>query len=278
VLSTELVSLALSRGASSLVAFGAPVGSELPEPMTLPPGRWLGTPYGRPPQLLSVAAGGAIQLRPWPRPGEALATGSTIPGLRAVGGALDQLDRPPACESAAWSFTALQTTPRAATIVGISPTRSFAFAAPDGTVKELGCGGDALALAIEAEKKTTILRCTLDGQCAEPQSPAFEIWPEPHDSELHLVATDKGIVATLSAHAGGRWGNYLAQSVDAGKTFELPRVIGEGKTESGRFEIGALMSFPKRVVLLLSAEEGGTSRRRWYVLASDDAGSSWGPP
>jgi hypothetical protein len=128
------------------------------------------------------------------------------------------------------------------------------------------------------KKQPQLIRCALDGKCAQPKSPPFELWPEPHEQRVHAVATAKGVVATLSARAGARWAVYLAQSLDGGATFELPRVIGEGKSDRERFEVGALMMLRGRVLMLLTAEEIGTARRRWYVLASDDDGSNWGPP
>jgi hypothetical protein len=279
LLSGELAASIVDRGAAQLIAFAAPVGKPAGEPLTLPRARWLSAPYARPPQLLSIGGGGNVEVRPWPAPGGTVAPGKPIAGLRLAGEMLTQMDMGPQCEWGAWSFVRISAAPAQSQVVGVAPDRTVSFAAPAGQGKSFGCGRDAVVLEIEDEKKEPqLIFCTIDGKCAAPKSRAFEIWPEPHERRIHAVTTPKGVVATLSARAGTRWGVYLAQSLDGGATFELPRVIGEGKTERGRFEVGALVALPSRIVLILSAEEGATSRRRWYVLASDDNGSHWGPP
>ena len=95
---------------------------------------------------------------------------------------------------------------------------------------------------------------------------------------LPRFAFKEGVVAVMRATAGARWGLYLGQSSDAGENFELPRKIGEGATDRGYFELGALIRFDERILMLLSADVTGTTRRGWYVLASDDGGTHWGPP
>ena len=115
------------------------------------------------------------------------------------------------------------------------------------------------------------------GKCFAPVQRAFRLWPEEHQREILSVAAQQGTVAAMSAHAGDRWGLYLAQSAD-GMVWERPRVVGEGSGDRGRIELGTLVSFGKRVLLLISAEVTGTSRRGWFVIASDDGGINWGPP
>jgi hypothetical protein len=63
-----------------------------------------------------------------------------------------------------------------------------------------------------------------------------------------------------------------------GKLYDVPRVIGEATGERGRIELGALLSFGNRLLMLLQADVTGTSRRGWYVVASDDGGLTWSPP
>jgi hypothetical protein len=133
--------------------------------------------------------------------------------------------------------------------------------------------------SFDDENKTPRLtRCNLDGQCAEPKSQPFELWPEQHERTLFSTATKNGVVAVMYARAGNRWGAYLAQSTDGGETFELPRLIGEGKIDLGFYEMGALVAFSEKTLLLLSANRSGSSQRGWYVLASSDGGTHWGPP
>ena len=43
-------------------------------------------------------------------------------------------------------------------------------------------------------------------------------------------------------------------------------------------DLGALISFGKRTLILLAADVTGTSRRGWYVIVSDDGGLSWSAP
>ena len=82
----------------------------------------------------------------------------------------------------------------------------------------------------------------------------------------------------MTSRANGRWGLYLAQGQGDANIFERPRPIGEGSGDRGRIELGALLSFGKRAVLLISADVTGTSRRGWFVMVSDDGGTTWEPP
>jgi hypothetical protein len=279
VLSPELASLLVTEGRQPVFAYGAPGGQQQPPALKAPRGRFVTTPYGRPPQLLSVA-GAAIEVRPWPRPGEPLGPGSRIPGAVAGAKAFEQLNRGPACETGHWSIQRLAAGPTRASIVGVSADRSFAFPVPGGAIEQIGCGPEGVVVeTVDPEKKQPQLtRCALDGKCATPKSLPFEIWPDKHERTILSAATKQGVVATMCAKTGARWGAYLAQSLDGGATFELPRIIGEGKSERGYFQVGALINLPGRVLILMSADVTGTTRRGWYVLASDDGGSNWGPP
>jgi hypothetical protein len=111
-----------------------------------------------------------------------------------------------------------------------------------------------------------------------PQNAPFRIWPEQHKRTFVTAATEQGIVAVMSARAGNRWGVYLAQGPGDGAVYERQRIIGEGNGDRGRIELGALVSFGKRALLLLSADVTGTSRRGWFVMVSDDGGTNWAPP
>ena len=82
----------------------------------------------------------------------------------------------------------------------------------------------------------------------------------------------------LLAKAGNRFGTYLATSTDKGNTFELPRVISETDTGRGFIDVGVLVPFDDRVVMLFTADVTGTRGRRWYAMATDDGGENWGPP
>jgi len=280
VLSSELAAV-LAKAGDPQVIYGAPAGKSQPEPVSLPAGeQYVPVPYGRPPSLLSIHRN-ALHVRPWPKPGEKIVAASRIPGLELRGNLARQLHRAPACETGPWTFQRLVLPGNRPYLLGVSESRSLAFALPPGESPRLGCHAEAVVVeTLDPEKKVPMLiRCTLDGKCASPMSQPFRIWTQEHTREIVAVPTSQGVLAVMSARAGERrWGLYLAQSLDGGKTFELAQTIGEGTTDRGHFVLGALASLPKRTLLLISAEVTGTTRRGWYVLASDDGGENWGPP
>jgi hypothetical protein len=49
---------------------------------------------------------------------------------------------------------------------------------------------------------------------------------------------------------------------------------GEGNPEDG-YDVGALVGFGDRTLMILSAKINKTTRRSWYAMASDDGGSTW---
>jgi hypothetical protein len=280
VLSSKLAALVVSVGGRKQgIAYGARAGESAP-----PTAAWataeevVPTPYGRPASMLTVQ-GGTVQVRPWPKPDEPSTPGSAIPGLRATAATARQLAEGPSCEAGPWSFHRI-TQPPGAVLVGVSPSRAFASPLPAVDATLIGCSADAVILrVVDAKSDAPVLvRCTVEGQCTTPKSPPFRVWPEKHDRTLQAVSTSQGAVALLGARAGARWGLYLGQSLDGGALYELPRVVGEGSTERGVLELGAVIGWPSRVLLLLSADVTGTTRRGWYALASDDGGSNWGPP
>jgi hypothetical protein len=295
VLSPDLGSVVMNRGRVPVVAFAAPAGTKAPPVIAASAATLIAIPYGRPPQLLSVSTT-AVQAQPWPKAGAGIGAGTPIQGLKVERDTAQRLARGPSCHAGAWSFQRLAPSSPAqpATVVAVSDTRAVAFSVPPGSSDHLGCSAEAVTVEIALEddnrvpaasaasaarpKRTQLVRCTLDGKCSQPQSPPYEEWPEPHERNLVSAPTKDGLVAFVARRAGTRWSLTLAQSTDAGKTFELPRVIGEGKTERGNFQIGAVINFPNRVVLLMAADRTGTSSRGWYVLASDDGGATWGPP
>jgi len=282
VLKDGQVSMILDRGRSPLAAFSVSGGGAAPKPTTLSGSGIVTVPYGRPAQMLAVT-GGSIQVRPWPLAGESLGPASAIPGARADGNSAATLSVGPGCESGAWSFQRVVVGGQAQ-LVGVSGTRAFAFKLPAGKEQRFGCGPEAVVVETsETPKKATsaqpqLVRCTVAGKCAKPKSPPFAPWSEKHERSIWSAPTKTGLVAILQARAGARWGMYMAQSRDLGVTFELPRTVGEGKSDRGRLELGALVRMPGRLLLLVSADITGTSKRGWFILASDDNGDHWGPP
>jgi hypothetical protein len=278
VLGPDIGCVVGEQGRTVSLIFGAPGGQPQPAPIGAGSTRLVGVPYGRPAMLLSESRG-SIEVRPWPKPGGKVDSGARIAGLPSVNNIVDQLNAGPGCEHAGFSFQRIVSSSDA-WIVGVSPQKTFAFSAPKGNEQRIGCGADAVVVETfdDAKKVPRLVRCTFDGKCADSRSQPFEVWPQKHDRKIRSAATKKGVVATMSMRAGARWGTYLAVSTDKGATFGLPRIIGEGATDRGFFDIGAVISFPNRVVILLSADVTGTRRRGWFAIASEDGGDNWGPP
>jgi hypothetical protein len=278
VLSPEIGSVVADQGKAASLVFGAPGGQPQPAPIAAGGTRLVAAPYGRPAMLLSESRG-TIEVRPWPKPGGKVEGGSKL-SLPNISNAFEQLGAGPGCELGAYSFQRVASGAANAWIVGVSPQKSFTFQAPKGDEQRIGCGADAVVVETfdDVKKVPRLVRCTFDGKCSEPRSQPFEIWPVKHDRKIRTAATKRGVVAVMTARAGARWGTYLGVSTDKGATFGLPRMIGEGVTDRGFFDVGALISFPDRVVILLTADVTGTRRRGWFALATEDGGDNWGPP
>jgi hypothetical protein len=289
-----------------LVLYGGRPGMDAVAPVKLPPAeRVIPVPYGRPPMLLSTH-GHDVLLRPVPAPGKTPDEPKTIPGLTPTPAVTASLAAPPACESREWSFQRVKLSPGHSYLLGISPDRTVGFPLPDGTLDtaRVGCGGGKIVVEgaaldgkasevreyVKGNKsvvagappdgkitRLTLATCDFDGKCALPQNFPFRPWPAPEEHDLAIAPTSQGVVAALSERGGQRWGLYVGQSSDGGM-YEQQRVVGEGAGDRGRMDLGALVSFGKRVVLLFAADVAGTSHRRWYVIASDDGGLNWGPP
>jgi len=279
VLRQELASMVLSEGRSAKLSYTVPAGAERPATKDLPAGNWVTAPYAQPPQLMAVR-GNQLAVYPWPQPDQDLSTTPRmVPGVTGGAAAAEGLSRGAHCDQGKWSFHRL-TRGNSATLVGISDTEHHVFPLPPDTGDGLGCTSDAISVEVTdtKTKEPQVARCTLDGKCAVPESPPFEIWEDEHEREIASTPTPMGAVAIMAATAGDRWGVYLAVSNDSMKTFNLPRAIGEGQGGRGRFEIGALFTMGDRIVLVLSAEVTGSNRRGFYTLVSDDGGMHFGPP
>ncbi len=260
-----------------LNASGADLGAPVPLPGPEVP---LPAPYGRPPSLL-FSKGGALSARTIPGPGEALGEPLPIAGLRADPTAIAALSAPPACENGDTSYQTVWAAGRPYALF-VSPKRAAAVALPPHTLRttSMGCLGEKVVLTTMPPKAAmeSFVVCDIEGKCQEPEAPPFRPWPLKHERRLDAVVTTQGVIALMSAKVAERWGIYVTQSLDGGKLYELPRVLGEGEGGRGRIEALALWSFGSRAILLLSADVTGTSRRGFYVMATDDGGATWGPP
>jgi hypothetical protein len=292
VLSSESAAVIGSDGPkSAFLYYGGKPGAEAAPPLKLPGSeKVVPVPYGRPPSLLSIKGKDLVE-RPVPAAGKPLDKPIRVPAVIASPGLLAELSAPPACETEGWSFQKTKQ-PKGLAVIGVSQSKTVLVPLPDATAAgtKLGCGGGRLVVETIAPKagapstwatqpdRPSLASCDLAGKCVQPQNAPFRLWPEAHKREIVMTSTENGVLAVLTARAGDRWGLYLAQGPGAGEVYERQRVIGEGQSDRGRLELGALVSLGKRAILLLSADVTGTSRRGWFVLVSDDGGTNWGPP
>ncbi len=282
ILSPDLTALVADEAPRrTVVFFGGKPGAEAVPKLSLPPAeKFVPVPFGRPPTLLSIR-GRDLLSRPFPLPGKPLEKPQKVTGLLATKTLGAELAAPTTCEAGAWSFQIVKQAPARLFVLGVSPAKIVVIALPEQTVPNtrLGCGADHLV--VEGSDNLTrapiVIQCDLAGKCVIPQNNAFRLWPEPHEHEIASAAAEKGVVSVLTARAGERWGLYLGQSPD-GVVWERARVIGEGTGDRGRVELGAVISFGKRIAILVSAGVTGTSRRGWFMIASDDGGANWGVP
>jgi hypothetical protein len=283
VVSASSAVFVVDRGPRKIsLMFAGPPGSEAVPPLDLPPvEKFIPTPYGRAPRLLSIK-GRDLMARPMPAPGKPLDAPLKVPNVVALPTLLNELSVPPACEAEGWSFQRITQGPGKMALLGVSPETTVTVALPQATEKttRVGCGvGKFVVQTVDAkENASTLSVCDLEGACVTPKKPPFRSWAEKHEETIATTPTAQGVAAVMSSQAGERWGLYFAQSVEGGSTYEVSRVIGEGTSTRGKMDLGALISFGKRTLILLSADVTGTSRRGWYVIISDDGGLTWTPP
>jgi len=282
VLSPDLAALVADESPRHTVVFfaGKP-GAEAVSKIPLPPAeKFVPAAFGRPPVLLSIK-GRDVLSRPFPTPGKPIEKPQKIAGIVPTKTTWAELAAPTMCEAGGWSFQLIKQAPARLLVLGVSAAKTTVFPLPEQTVPttHLGCGADHVVVegGDNLTRAPILIRCDLAGKCDVPQNGAFRLWPEPHEHEIWSATAEKGVIGVLTARAGERWGLYLGQSSDGG-VWERARVIGEGTNDRGRIELGAMMSFGKRLVILLSAGVTGTSRRGWFLIASDDGGANWNVP
>lgn len=285
VLSAESAALIFSPTPqrAALVHVGPPGATPTP-PVQLPSQEQaLPIPYGRPPALLSVR-GRNLLTRPVPEPGKPLEAPRTVAGLVMTPAATAALSAPPACESGAWSIQIVPQPPESSAVVAISAAQAVVLKLPAKAAPgaKVGCGANRITIDVlpPTGGEPTLATCDLEGACVVAEKQPFHPWVEPHERSVASAPTREGVAAVLTARAAARWGLYIAlsPSPESGKIYEVPRVIGEGQGERGRIDLGALLSFGDRLLMLLQADVTGTSRRGWYVTVSEDSGLTWSPP
>jgi hypothetical protein len=264
----------------------APPSPPLPLPATekLLPGV-----YGHPAQLASLR-GRQLVIRPAPAQGQALTEPVVVEGFAPPPTLLRDVSGAPVCRTGKWTHRLVAPGGARDFVLSISPDKAGAIpiATPrparvgqatmaDGP-RAFGCGGDSVSVEIRAGGEGRPLTCALGAACVAPDEPPFRPWATAHQRRMHVVPTARGVIAAVTRSEGSRWGAWLAQSVDAGKTWQLPRVIAEGDVERGRVEVGMLAALGGRALLLLRGDVSGTTQRAWFVLVSDDGGSTWAAP
>ena len=264
------------------VAFGVGPNEDLPQMIDLPKDEVpVNASFGHPPALLTMN-GKQLLKRPWPKPGETLAEAVPVDKVGITKTLVDELSQGPECEWGAWSFKRVMQRDRVY-ILGVSPEKTAFFEVPQTTVASspLACTADRIAVeAINPERLPTIVTCALDGTCTLPENrPFLKPWPEQHERKLHTSLTQNGVIAVQGLKNKGKWSLFISESVDGGKLFNLQRTVGEGvgNSEDG-YDVGSLISFGDRTVMLISAKISKTTRRSWFALASDDGGSTWSYP
>jgi hypothetical protein len=259
--------------------FGGRPGVDAILPVKAPAGEKLvPVPFGRPPSLVSIKGKSAF-VRAMSAPGKPFERPTLIPKLVVTPTLLAELSAAPACDFGAWTFQIVKQADGPA-VVGVSPGKVVLIPLPPSTKDKtsLGCNGERVVVeAVDGNNRGVLVSCDFKGDCIEPKNAPFRPWPEKHDMRVKAVPTEKGILAVLEERSGDRWGLYLAQSNDSA-IFDQPRVIGEGTGDRGRIELGALLPFGERVLLLVTSDLTGTSRRGWYATATDDGGPNWHEP
>lgn len=263
------------------IFYGGAPGAEAAPTLPLPAAeKAIPAPFGRPPVLLSTKAKDLFA-RPWPAAGKPLDPPQKVAGLLATPGLFAELAAAPACEAGAWSFQRVSQPPARPFLLAVSAEKTVAWPLPEGVTptSRVGCAPDGRVVveAVDAKSKSpNVAICDAAGKCAVTGNAAFRLWPEKHERDIVPALAGGGAIAVLAARAGERWGIYLGQTTD-GVLHEPTRIVAEGSGDRGRVDLGAVIAFPKRVVILLSADLTGTSRRGWFSLTSDDGGASWGP-
>ncbi len=288
LLDKETASLVVEPSPKKFVArYVTAPGTDPPAEVVLPKLETFATgPVGRPPRLFSVK-GRELLSRKWPEPGKPISEPEYVEAVRTMPTLVAELSAPSACDVGGITYQAItqpptKQNPNKNYFLVVAPDRLTLVPRPAEALKEtsIGCNDSRFVVeALDADKQSiTLLLCDLEGKCTTPTRPVFKPWIEKHEREIVATPTSTGAAAVIRAQAGERWGLYYAQSTDGGKFYERARVIGEGTGARGRVDLGALVSFGKRTLVIVAADVTGTSRRGFYVIVSDDDGATWNPP
>jgi hypothetical protein len=276
-------------GPALLHIVGSPSAPPTP-PLSLPAAeKPLPGVYGRPAQVASLR-GRQLVIRAVPLQGQALPEPVVVEGFVPAPTLPKDVSGAPVCRTGKWTHRLVAQPGGRDFVLSISPDKAGAIpiATPRATTvsqptitdgpRAFGCGADSVSVEIRGAGEGRPLTCALGADCLAPDEPPFRPWATAHARRMHLVPTPRGVIATVTRSEGSRWGAWLAQSVDAGKSWQLPRVIAEGDVERGRVEVGMLAALGGRALLILRGDISGTTQRAWFVLVSDDGGATWAAP
>lgn len=282
VVSPDAASLIIETAPRKLeLVFVPKTGTTLPAPLPLPAGeRPVFAPFGRPPVLLTLGSRG-LQRRPWPKPGEPLATPEPIAAVKTTPTLQADLSAGPECEVGDWSYRRVPQPGNRMFVLGVSPDKTVFFEVPSTTLatSPIGCGGGRVIVEATDPRDSIpkLVACAENG-CLAPENTPFRTWAEKHDRVLGIAATPKSVVAMAGFYSPLRWGLFETQSTDGGKLWDPQRIVGEGSGERGRYELGVVVPMGERVIALLAADVTGTNRRSWFAMASSDGGLTWNVP
>jgi hypothetical protein len=284
VLGPRLASVVVElRPKAFAVAFAAAPGEALPSPIELPASELpVHAAYGRAPRLLT-SDGKRLMHRPWPKPGEALASPAVVERAPATPALLDELSLGPECESQGRSYRRFQDASGRPFVlaVGSDDARTLELPATSIATSPIGCGPERVVVeARDPEGLPALVVCTLAEGCSAPQNrPFLRPWAEPHERSLAITTSGSAVIAAQLLRTKSKWGLYVGSSKDGGKLYDLERAVGyeEGNVVDG-YELGTVVGLQDRTLLLMSAKILRTTRRSWYVLSTSDGGALWSPP
>lgn len=265
------------------IAYGVPATASIPAPIPVPNNETpVFAPYGRPPVLLTLTSK-ELLARPWPKPGEALATPTPITGIEMTKELQDELSKGAECEFRGWSYRRFVQPKGRVFALAVSKEKQIAFELPTTTTLTQPMGCDAEHVIVEATDPQSpgpaVVICGVTSGCQVPQNHAFAPpWKDPHDRVVGFAMTKQGAVVVQTMSSPVQWAFLLTDSLNMGKTFVQEREVLQGKGTRGRMIYGTMLGFDDRTVLVTTAAVTGTAANQWYLLASDNGGEAWGAP
>lgn len=232
------------------VAFGAILARRFRRPYSY---RMERSPFTRPTgaRRASTFQNQKILVRPWPKPGEALAVPKPIhSGLERRRRSSRSSPRGPDAQYFGWSYKRVAQGKDKVFLLASRPTRRCSSAAGLTLAQSpLACSADRVVVEALNPKDNlpSLVTCQLDGSCVPPENRPLKPWPEQHDRKLGVAVVPKGIVAVQYQKTKVKWAMAASESNYGGKLYNLERRIGgaDGYAEEG-YDLGALIGMGDR--------------------------------